>query len=65
VASEEIVRDGAMALSDEEVLEEAMVRPQQERSELKAGSSEDRGRGGRGRGGRDGDSRGGSQQSAG
>ena len=43
-ASAEIARDkGAMALSDEEVLEEAMVLEQQERRELKAKSSEDRG----------------------
>eukprot|EP00639_Heterosigma_akashiwo_P026669 CAMPEP_0194698286 /NCGR_PEP_ID=MMETSP0295-20121207/23982_1 /TAXON_ID=39354 /ORGANISM="Heterosigma akashiwo, Strain CCMP2393" /LENGTH=344 /DNA_ID=CAMNT_0039591221 /DNA_START=382 /DNA_END=1411 /DNA_ORIENTATION=- len=51
-ASAKIARDeGAMALSDEEVLEEAMVLAQQERRELKAKSSEDRGRGGGGRGG--------------
>ena len=48
VASEEIERDGTMALSDEEVLEEAMARAQQERS-LKAGSREGRRQGGGGR----------------
>ena len=40
-----------MALSDEEVLEEAMVRAQQERTELRAKSIEDSGRGGGGLGG--------------
>ena len=50
VASAEMARDGAMALSDEEVLEEAMARAQQEWSKLGAKSSEDSGRGGGGQG---------------
>ena len=52
VASAEGTRDGAEALSDEEVLGEAMVRAQRERTELEARSSQDRDRGGGGRGDR-------------
>ena len=55
-ASVEMARDGALALSDEEVLEEAMGLGQQKRSELRARSRADSsqdggGRGGSGRGG--------------
>ena len=42
MASAEEARDGAVALSDEEVLGEAMVRAQRERTELEARSSQDR-----------------------
>ena len=75
-ASAKMARDGALTLSDEEVLEEAMGRAQPERSELRARSRADSGwdgggrggsgRGGSGRGGRGsrsrGGGRGGSQQ---